>query len=226
MSTPDLAAQPAPAGVYARGTTEFDRALGFFDAIFGFSATLLVANLDVPVGADWDNIVTLLGGNVGDQLLSFIISFVVIASFWRANHAAMSEFEAIDSKIITVGIMLVGLVIFIPFTTQGIGDERSSELPLPVALYAVNVALIVLASLLLETLGRRRGLSAFTRSRSSLLGPFAVVGVFLASIAVAYLVSADAAKLSWLSLILIGPLVGRLHQPAITPPPTGRIDNT
>ncbi|MGV0835250.1 hypothetical protein [Mycolicibacterium thermoresistibile] len=105
--------------------------------------------------------------------------------------------------------MLVGFVIFIPFTTQGISDSGSSDLPLPTALYAVNVAAVVLATGLLEALGRRRGLLDAPQP-SSTVQYVAAAAVFVASIPVAYWVSADAAKLFWLSLIVINPVADRL----------------
>ncbi|MGV0835252.1 hypothetical protein [Mycolicibacterium thermoresistibile] len=46
MHTPE--SHVAEAARFTRGTSEFDRALSFIDAIFGFSITLLIANLDMP----------------------------------------------------------------------------------------------------------------------------------------------------------------------------------
>ena len=206
--TPNLS---SPA-VFARDTSEFDRALNFIDAIFGFSITLLVTNLDIPSGQAWQSVSALLGGAVGDQLQGFAISFVVIAGFWRLNHRVISGFGALDSATILLCIFLVGFVIFIPFTTQGISDSRSSNLPLPTALYAVNVAVVVLATVLLVVLGRTRHLAEEEPAPVILqvAHQLAVAAVFLLSIPIAYLVSADVAKLSWLSLVVIGPVIDRL----------------
>ncbi len=198
--------------VFVRDTTEFDRALNFIDAIFGFSITLLITNIDIPPGDAWQSLSALLGGAVGDQLQGFAISFVVIAGFWRLNHRVISGFTALDSAAVAVCILLVGFVVFIPFTTQGISDSRSSNLPLPTALYAVNVTVVVLATAVLVVLAHLRGL---TVNRGMPLFPeiarqLAVAAVFLLSIPIAYSVSADVAKLSWISLVVIGPIVDRL----------------
>ena len=85
-------------------------------------------------------------------------------------------------------------------------------MPLPTALYAVNVTVVVLATAVLVVLGHLRGLTAdkgvspFTEIARQL----AVAAVFLLSIPIAYGVHADAAKLSWISLVVIGPVVDRL----------------
>lgn len=51
--------------------------------------------------------------------------------------------------------MAAGLVIFIPFTTQGMSDPTTAELPLPTALYAVNMALEMLAQSAITVIARR-----------------------------------------------------------------------
>ncbi|HTY27871.1 MAG TPA: TMEM175 family protein, partial [Mycobacterium sp.] len=102
--------------VFARDTSEFDRALNFVDAIFGFSVTLLVTTLDVPPAAAWQNLSSLLGSGLGDQLVAFVISFAVVAGFWRGNHRLIGTFHALDAATVRVLIYLVALVVFIPFT--------------------------------------------------------------------------------------------------------------
>jgi uncharacterized membrane protein len=194
--------------VFARDTVEFDRALNFIDAIFGFSITLLITNLQVPTGNEWRSVSALLGGPVGNQLTGFAISFVVIAGFWRLNHRVIAGFRALDAVTVQVGIMLAGFVIFIPFTTQGISGGNTGDLPLPTAVYALNVAVVVLVTVLLVLLGRRRGLTADTGSAlQATARELSVAAVFLASIVVAYRVGPGAAKLSWLSLMVIPPVV-------------------
>jgi hypothetical protein len=110
--------------VYERGTAEFDRALAFVDAIFGFSVTLLVTTLDVPPAAAWQNLSSLLDSGLGDQLLSFVISFAVVAGFWRSNHQLIRTFHALDAATVRVLVYLVALVVFVPFTTKAISDPN------------------------------------------------------------------------------------------------------
>jgi uncharacterized membrane protein len=195
--------------VFQRDSMEFGRALNLIDAIFGFSLTLLVTTLDVPPVADWENLSTLLGGGFGDQLLAFLISFVVVVGFWLTNHQVLSSFRALDGATVRVCIYLVGLVIFIPFTTKAISDPDPAHLPLPTAVYAANVAAIVLVTVALVLVGRRRGLTDGTLPVPGLIAHSLVVaGVFLASIPIAYRFGPDNAKWSWLSLLVISPAVG------------------
>lgn len=198
--------------LYLRGTSEYDRALAFIDAIFGFSITLLVTTLDVPPAADWTSLGSLLGSGLGDQLVGFAISFAVIAGFWRTNHRVVATFRGLDSVTLRVLIYLVALVIFLPFTTKAISDPDPADLPLPTAVYAGNVAAVVLLSMLLVVLSRRRGLVSDGQPPllREIAGSLLVSAVFVASIPIAYLASPDAAKYSWLGLLVISPLLGLL----------------
>lgn len=194
---------------FARDSIEFGRAVNLIDAIFGFSLTLLVTTLEVPPAAAWVSLSALLDTGLGDQLLAFVISFVVIVGFWLANHQVLSSFNALDSATVRVCLYLVGLVIFIPFATKAISDPDPANLPLPTALYAANVAAIVLATVALILVGRRRGLTDATPRVPGLIAhSLAVALVFLASIPIAYRFGPDAAKWSWLSLLVINPLLG------------------
>lgn len=189
--------------VFLRDTTEFNRALSFIDAIFGFSLTLLVTTLQVPPAEAWTSLHSLLQTGLGDQLLAFVISFAVVAGFWRTNHRVISTFRGLDAVTLRVCLYLVALVVFIPFTTKAISEPNPADLPLPTAVYAANVAVAVLLSVLLQVAARARGLSLDTRPLfRQIAGGLIVSVVFLISIPVAYRFGPDVAKFCWLSLLV------------------------
>lgn len=195
--------------VFARDTAEFDRALNFVDAIFGFSVTLLVTTLQVPPAEAWQSLGALLSTGLGDQLTAFAISFAVVAGFWRTNHRVISTFRALDTTTLRMLIYLVAFIIFIPFTTKAISDPDPAGLPLPTTVYAANVSLVVLLSVTLVVVGRRRGLSDDSDTLASqIAGGLTVAAVFLTSIPIAYRFGPDTAKWSWLSLLILSPAVG------------------
>ena len=192
--------------VYARDTTEFDRALNFVDAIFGFSVTLLVTTLEVPPAEAWKSPSALLSTGLGDQLTAFAISFAVVAGFWRTNHRIISTFQALDTATLRMLIYLVAFIIFIPFTTKAISDPDPADLPLPTAVYATNVAIVVLLSVALVIVARMRGLTDDRDTLASqIAGGLTVAVVFAASIPIAYRFGPDTAKWSWLSLLVLSP---------------------
>jgi|SRR5690625_3626046 len=202
---------------YERDTSNFDRALGFFDAVYGFALTLLVTTIDVESVQAWQSVGDLLAAD-GMQLLSFLISFVVVVMFWRENHEMIARFTALDSTTILANIVVIGFVVFIPFTTEAMGDPDLQELPLPTALYAFNVGATVLASMVVYQIGVRRGLADHDEPprarRAWALDALATPVVMFASIPVTYLgVSlwgdSSAGKFFWLLLLVLSPVTGR-----------------
>ena len=198
---------------YQRDSVEFSRALTFFDAVYAIALTLLVVNLDPPEPAAWQSLGTLLASGLEWQLLGFAISFAVIAAFWRVNHRLMSGFRAVSPGTIVANLVAIGFVVLIPFSTQGISEDETSDAPLTVAVYAVNISAAVIAQSAVYGIARRDGVLAHPLPRSAerarLLDTMSKPAVFLASIPIAYAFGADWGRWTWASLLVIGPLTGR-----------------
>lgn len=199
---------------FASDSNEFGRGVSFFDAIYGFSATLLIANLDAPPAESWHSLADLNDSGIWPQLFGFALSFAVIALFWRSNVALQRSMTGLDGPTITVNLLAVALVMLIPFTTQGISDPSSNDFALPTALYALNIALASLAQIAFAELGRVRGLvrNPLTgRARAvELASAWCPPIVFGASIPIALTFGPAAGQWTWLSLAFALPLLGRL----------------
>jgi len=208
-------------GVFARSSAEFDRGISFYDAIYGFAVTLLIANLDMPPADAWRDLSSLLDTGILGQLTGFALSFVVIAAFWRVNVRFVRRISAMDSATTTMNLLAAALVILIPFTTQGISDPATISYPLPTVLYAANIALASLAQTAMFEVARLRGLEAEPMTprehTAFLLDSLTVPVVFVASIPIAFAWGGDAGKLTWLALLVIGPVSARLARRASTP---------
>ncbi len=193
---------------------EFGRGISFFDAIYGFAVTLLVANVDAPSPEAWRSLDALSDSGVLTQLVGLALSFTVIAVFWRINVRLMRKLTGMDGITTFMNLVAVGLVILIPFTTQGISDPDSAHLALPTAVYAINIALVALAQVGMFQVARSRGLERVPMSRYenglTLVDALVTPTVFLLSVPVALLVGADAAKWTWAVLLVLGPLSGML----------------
>ncbi|MGW9630732.1 TMEM175 family protein [Agromyces sp. NPDC055520] len=198
---------------YERDGVEFARTFAFLDAVYGIALTLLVINVEPPPASEWTSVGALLASGLGWQLLGFGISFAVIAVFWRANHRIVAGFGAISPATITANLVAIAFVVLIPFSTQGISDAELSELPLPVAVYALNISMAVLAQTAVFYVARRDGVLRDPLPRRAdtvkLIDTLTTPAVFLASIPVAYLFGADWGRYTWLLLLVVGPLSGR-----------------
>jgi hypothetical protein len=132
--------QPDP-GVppFARGTTEFDRALGFFDATYAVALTLLVTTLDgYDVPGTWADPAALWAA-IGTQVVAFFIAFAVVAFYWRSNHGFVGRLNHLSGHLVTVNIVLLAFIVLLPFSTDAMGQFPE---PLATAVFAGNVAVI------------------------------------------------------------------------------------
>ncbi len=200
---------------FDRDAPEFARAVTFFDAIFAFAVTLLITTVDDFSPGAWASLDALWATN-GPSLLAFTISFIVVVSFWRANHREVTGFTALDGRAILLNCIVMFGVVLIPFTTEALGKLN---LPLPVAVYAVVISGTYLLQSVVVFDADRRGLrrSRMTPSqlRWEVLDAAIFPVVFLVSVPIAYLVSPDWAQRSWISLAVIYPIVGTLRSRSI-----------
>src|SRR5690606_21953297 len=115
--------------------------------------------------------------------------------------------------VVTANLVTAGLIVLLPFTTQGISDPEISEYPLPTALYAVNVALAMASQWAMHEIGRVRGLLVERVSpallRASRIDVLAQMGVFAVSVPIAFLAGSTWAQLSWLLMIPVGRITGK-----------------
>jgi uncharacterized membrane protein len=199
---------------YPRDGHEFNRAIAFFDATFAVALTLLATTLDIHDQPKAFTSVSALDDAVGAQFVAFAISFVVIASYWLANHRLVADFSALDMPTIVAHLVLVAAVVLLPFSTAAVGDPGVADLALPTVLMAVTVAAVSAFHTLVWVVAARGGLIDPKPTRDqwleTVLNSAAPAAVFLVSIPIAYLVSPGAARLSWLLLIVVNPVIGEV----------------
>jgi uncharacterized membrane protein len=199
---------------YSRDASEFDRAIAFIDATFAVALTLLITTLNVDDPPSSFASLSAFGDAAGAQLLAFAIAFAVIAAYWLANHRMVASFVAIDTPTIVASLFLIAAIVLLPFTTTSVGDPGVADLPLPTVLMAVNIAAVSTLHTLVWMVASRGGLLDHTPTaderRERVVTGLAPAAVFLASVPIAYLVSPDVARLSWISLIAVNPGVGAL----------------
>ena len=194
-------------------TVEFGRTASFFDATFSIAATLLVVTLSSDT-VDWSDWTKFLEAE-WSSLLAFAVSFVVICAYWWANHRLVATLEMMSSRFVGAGLLMLGFVVLLPFTTGGLGDvdDRSSGEAAAIG-YALNVAMVSLTSMLLLVVAAREGLfrTAPTPAqvRGKLIGLADTPVVFLVSIPITVLFGPMWGQSSWLLLGATGGLVGRI----------------
>jgi uncharacterized membrane protein len=127
---------------FPRGSEEFSRVLTFSDGVFAIAMTLLVVGITVPVLQQDDSVNELadaLNDLVGN-IVSFVISFLVIGRYWMAHHEFFARLKAVDFRLIWINLLYLMFIAFLPFPTALLGNFFSN--PLAVTIYAVCVAAV------------------------------------------------------------------------------------
>jgi len=146
-----LAVPPTePTGPHWETGLQFERFVFFSDAVFAIAITLLVLELRLPPGS---------GGHVDlgelwPKLFGFLLSFFVIGAYWLNHHRLFGVIKAEDSLLRTVNLIFLASIVFLPFPTSVIAENRPSSSA--VCFYAASVALVGFLMSLLVLVARRQ----------------------------------------------------------------------
>lgn len=192
---------------------EFGRIVAFSDGVFSIAITLLVLNLGIEKGLTEGQIDDAIW-NLREDLLAYAISFAVIGRFWLVHHRFFSEVEAFDGRLIGLNMLYLGWIVLLPFSSEVLGEYGGTTTG--VAVYSVNLALVVLLGHLMSTYARRRGLTKMgdQAHREAQIRSAWIAGIFLLSIPIAFF-SPGLATFLWLVLFIdpASRLAGRGRQP-------------
>ena len=199
-----------------------DRLLALSDGVVAIALTLLVLQLKVPsmsqvTDANSASELAAALGRGGDSLVSYVISFYVVAQFWLVHHRVFQHLAGQQEGLAWLNFAFLFTITIMPFTSALLGDYSNN--PLAVDIFALNLLLASLATQVTFELGRRQGLLKAGRhevARRALLRGAGVAAVLVASMGIAW-ANPGAAKYLWLLLALVPGAVDRWlrrHPPA------------
>ncbi len=175
----------ANSGSESKKAFDLDRTIALSDGIFAFALTLLVLSISVPEISHSSSSSELWAAlkDREQELISYLISFAVIGSFWVRHHKLCGSLKAVDGPFVAINLVYLATVAFIPYPTQILGDFQNSA---GFALYAAAISISMLVSVGLNEHAIRSDLMAAKPSAGELKGRridgVAVIGGFIASI--------------------------------------------
>jgi len=187
-TTPEPASEhPASPGVFG-----VERAGAFIDAVVAIAMTLLILPLMESVSdvADaGDNTLHWLGEH-RQQLVSFVLSFVIIAMFWMFHHRLFRRVTAITSALMWLLVGWLLTIVWLPVATAitGVMDDGDA---LAKVIYVGSMIATSLFSLAIRVYLRARPQLHDTPAMSLVAGIAADVSttlLFAVALAVALLV--------------------------------------
>jgi uncharacterized membrane protein len=200
MSTNPAAtsARDAPPGV--------ERLLALSDGVVAIALTLLVLQLKVPPSAQVADPTSAseLAAQLGkgaDELVSYVVSFYVIAQFWLVHYRVFRQVSGQREGLAWWNFAFLFTITVMPFTSDLLGKYSAN--PLAVDIFAVNLLVASLATQATLLFGRRKNLliaeTGTREKQAARIRAAASVFVIGLSIGLAW-VNTSAAKYCWLLL--------------------------
>jgi uncharacterized membrane protein len=106
-----------------------DRLVLFTDAVVAIAITLLVlplVDLVPEVKADGGDAVSVISEH-RQEIFTFLLSFVVIASFWLGHHQVFEHVRAYTPAMMRLNLLWLLTIVVLPFPTQIIGAFDSDR---------------------------------------------------------------------------------------------------
>jgi len=109
-----------------------ERIMWLADAIFAFSITLLAIDIRVPDIAPGDAAteLPLAMTLLGPRIISFLITFWIVASYWIAFHRLFSYVVQYDRGLIRACLLFLMFIVLLPFPADLVGRYPSQPLSL------------------------------------------------------------------------------------------------
>jgi TMEM175 potassium channel family protein len=208
-----MPADPVSAGPHG-DLPGVDRLLALSDGVVAIAITLLVLQLNVPspsalTDPDSASKLAVELGKGADQMISYVISFYVIAQFWLVHHRVFRRITGQQEGLAWWNFAFLFTITIMPFTSDLLG--KFSENPLAIDIFAANLLLATVATELTVIYGRRKELvtpETAQETRAAQYRVAASIVVIAMSIVLAW-VNPDVAKYCWLLLAVAPRLADR-----------------
>lgn len=117
----------------------------FSDGVIAILITIMVLELKIPHGSDWEALRPLL-----PVFLTYVLSFVFLGIYWNNHHHMLQATRQVNGKILWANLHLLFWLSLIPFVTGWMGENHFA--PLPTAVYGMVLLMAAIAYTILQTL--------------------------------------------------------------------------
>ncbi|HJQ26903.1 MAG TPA: TMEM175 family protein [Blastocatellia bacterium] len=130
----------------------------FSDGVIAIIITIMVLELKIPHGVDWESLRPLV-----PVFLTYVLSFIYLGIYWNNHHHMIYITDQINGRILWANMHLLFWLSLIPFVTGWMGENHFA--PLPTAVYggvmlAASVAYYILQKMIIVHQGANSKLKA------------------------------------------------------------------
>jgi uncharacterized membrane protein len=115
----------------------------FSDGVIAILITIMVLELKVPDGPNWDAVRPLL-----PTFLAYLLSYINLGIYWNNHHHMLNVTSRINGGILWANLHLLFWLSLIPFVTRWIGEYHTQ--PWPTAIYGGVLLLAAIAYTILQ----------------------------------------------------------------------------
>ncbi len=119
----------------------------FSDGVIAIIITIMVLELKIPHGADFEALKPLI------PVFIYVISFIFVGIYWNNHHHMLHTAQKVNGKILWANMYLLFWLSLIPFVTNWMGENEFSTRPVAiygVVLFMCAVAYTILARTLIQ----------------------------------------------------------------------------
>lgn len=96
----------------------------FSDAVIAIIMTIMVLEMKVPHGTDWESVRPLV-----PIFLSYVLSFAFLGIYWTNHHHMLHTTDRVNGAILWANLHLLFWLSLIPFVTGWMGENHAAALP-------------------------------------------------------------------------------------------------
>jgi len=116
----------------------------FSDGVIAILITIMVLELKIPLGTQWEALRPLL-----PVFLTYLLSYVFLGIYWNNHHHMLHATDQVNGKTLWANLHLLFWLSLIPLVTGWMGQNDFA--PLPTAVYGVVLLLAAMGYLILQT---------------------------------------------------------------------------
>jgi uncharacterized membrane protein len=115
----------------------------FSDGVIAILITIMVLELKVPRGADWESLRHPLF-----TMLLYVMSFIFLGIYWSNHHHMFHATQHVSGGVLWANLHLMFWLSLVPFVTTWMGENHFAALP--TAIYGVVLLLAAVAYTILQ----------------------------------------------------------------------------
>jgi len=124
----------------------------FSDGVIAIIITIMVLELKVPDGADFEAL-----SRLTPVFFSYVLSFIYLGIYWNNHHHLWQAATQVNGQILWANLYLLFWLSLIPFATGWMGGNDFAELPMAVygsVLWMAGMAYYILTRVMISSHGK------------------------------------------------------------------------